>query len=103
MSTEKQSAWKGTSAERGNKWVESNDQEGVEMNEDEVLNAGELTNNDGSVVETLDTAFHDLPGYIKDHSMAGSNRADYYEAREEGKRDSEEELDYLRNQPSDKE
>lgn len=103
MSTENQPAWKGTSEERGRKWSGSENEEDVEFNEDEVLNAGELANNDGSVVETLDTAFHDLPGYIKDHSLAGSNRADYYEARSDGKSDSEEELDYLKNHQGDKE
>jgi hypothetical protein len=72
-------------------------------NEDEVLNKGEITNDDGSVVETLDTAFHNKPGMITDHSIAGSNRADYYEARSQGKSDSEEELDFLSKQPTGKE
>src|SRR4051794_6400789 len=58
----------------------------------------EVTNNDGSIIETLDTAFHNKPGYIKDHSIAGSNRADYYEARSQGKSDVEEEQDFLRQQ-----
>jgi len=57
----------------------------------------EITNNDGSVTEAFDTAFHNKPGYIIDHSLAGSNRADFYEAREHGKSDAEEELDYLSN------
>ena len=64
-------------------------------------NDEEITNNDGSVKETLDTAFHSEPGYIKDHSLAGSNRADYYEARSQGKSDVDEELDYLRNQKNE--
>ncbi len=58
----------------------------------------EITNNDGSVTEAFDTAFHNKPGYITDHSLAGSNRADFYEAREHGKSDAEEELDYLSKQ-----
>lgn len=58
----------------------------------------EVTNNDGSIIETLDTAFHNEPGYIKDHSIAGSNRADYYEARSQGESDVEEEQDYLKKQ-----
>lgn len=58
----------------------------------------EITNNDGSVKETLDTAFHDTPGYISNHSLAGSNRAEYYEKRSQGKSDTEEEQDYLREQ-----
>jgi len=58
----------------------------------------EVTNNDGSISETLDTAFHNQPGAIKNHSIAGSNRADYYEAESQGKSDAEEELDFLKNQ-----
>jgi hypothetical protein len=58
----------------------------------------EITNNDGSIIETLDTAFHNKPGVIKDHDIAGSNRAEYYEARSQGKTDSEEEQDFLRKQ-----
>lgn len=58
----------------------------------------EITNNDGSVKETLDTAFHDTPGYISNHSLAGSNRAEYYEKRSQGKSDTEEEQDYMRQQ-----
>ncbi len=64
--------------------------------EDKLMQKGEITNNDGSVVETLDTAFHNKPGMIKSHSVAGSNRADYYEAQSQGKSDSEEEMEYLR-------
>jgi len=56
----------------------------------------EVTNNDGSVKETLDTAFHDIPGYISDHSLSGSNRADYYEKRSQGMSDTEEEQEYMR-------
>jgi hypothetical protein len=58
----------------------------------------EVTNNDGSIIETLDTAFHNQPGVIKDHSPAGSNRAEYYEAKSQGKSDAEEEQDFLRKQ-----
>ena len=58
----------------------------------------EVTNNDGSIVETLDTAFHNQPGYIKDHNIAGSNRADYYEERSQGESDVDEEQDYLKKQ-----
>ena len=59
----------------------------------------EVANNDGSIIETLDTAFHGRPGMIKEHSPAGSNRADYYESRSDGKTDSEEELDAMKDQP----
>lgn len=58
----------------------------------------EVANNDGSIIETLDTAFHGEPGMIKDHSLAGSNRADYYESRSGGQSDSEEELNALKKQ-----
>ena len=58
----------------------------------------EVTNSDGSIIETLDTAFHNQPGYIKDHSIAGSNRAEYYEERSQGESDVEEEQDYLKKQ-----
>jgi len=68
---------------------------------DQILSAehteDEITNNDGSVIETLDTDFHNKPGYIHNHSLAGSNRADYYEKRSQGKSDTEEEQEYVRN------
>lgn len=57
----------------------------------------EIANNDGSVKETLDTAFHNVPGYNNDHSLAGSNRADFYEKRSQGKSDTDEEQEYMRN------
>jgi hypothetical protein len=57
----------------------------------------EITNNDGSVIETLDATFHDTPGFIGDHSIAGSNRADFYEKRSQGKSDTAEEQDYVRD------
>ena len=53
----------------------------------------DIANNDGSVFETLDTAFHDKPGHAEGESASGSNRADYYEERSYGKSDDEEELD----------
>lgn len=56
----------------------------------------EITTNDGSVIETLDTAFHGQPGWSEGENLSGSNRADYYEARSYGKSDSEEELDEIR-------
>jgi hypothetical protein len=63
----------------------------------------EITTNDGSVIETLDTAFHGKPGWSEGENVSGSNRADYYEARSYGKTDTDEELDELRernkNQP----
>src|SRR3954469_3553949 len=68
---------------------------------DQVLSAehsdDEITNNDGSVKETLDTDFHNKPGYISEHSLAGSNRADFYEKRSQGKSDVEEEQEYRRD------
>src|SRR4051794_35575999 len=68
---------------------------------DQVLSAEnsdeEIANNDGSVKETLDTDFHNKPGYISEHSLAGSNRADFYEKRSQGRSDTEEEQEYMRN------
>src|SRR5690242_18549162 len=73
----------------------NSNEEITEFYNDQVLSAehkdDEITNNDGSVIETLDTDFHNQPGYITDHSLAGSNRADYYEKRSQGKSDTEEE------------
>ena len=80
-----------------------NGEEVSQFYDEQVLSAeeqdDEVTNNDGSVKETLDTAFHDIPGYITNHSLAGSNRADYYEKRLQGKSDTEEEQDYVKNHP----
>jgi hypothetical protein len=59
-------------------------------------NTPEIAANDGSVIETLDTAFHGTPGWSEGENISGSNRADYYEARSNGKSDVEEELDELR-------
>jgi hypothetical protein len=59
-------------------------------------NTPEIATNDGSVIETLDTAFHGTPGWSEGENISGSNRADYYEARSNGKSDVEEELDELR-------
>lgn len=56
----------------------------------------EIATNDGSVIETLDTAFHGTPGWSEGENLSGSNRADYYEARSNGKSDSEEELDEIK-------
>jgi hypothetical protein len=56
----------------------------------------EIATNDGSVLETLDTAFHGTPGWSEGENPSGSNRADYYEARSNGKSDSQEELDEMR-------
>jgi hypothetical protein len=80
---------------------DENSREITEFYNDQILSAeqsdNEVTNNDGSVKETLDTAFHNTPGYISDHSLSGSNRADYYEKRSQGKSDIEEEQEYIRN------
>jgi hypothetical protein len=56
----------------------------------------EIATNDGSVIETLDTALHGTPGWSDGENISGSNRADYYEARSHGKSDTEEEMDELR-------
>lgn len=56
----------------------------------------DVATNDGSVVETLDTAFHNKPGWSEGENLSGSDRADYYEARSDGKSDAEEELDVIR-------
>jgi hypothetical protein len=84
-----------------NNTAANNSEEIIEFYNDQILSAehtdDEITNNDGSVKETLDTTFHDTPGYKSDHSVAGSNRADFYEKRSQGKSDSEEEQDYMRN------
>ena len=56
----------------------------------------EIATNDGSVIETLDTALHGIPGWSEGENISGSNRADYYEARSYGKSDSEEEMEELK-------
>ena len=56
----------------------------------------EIATNDGSVIETLDTVLHGTPGWSEGENLSGSNRADYYEARSNGKSDSQEELDEMR-------
>ena len=56
----------------------------------------EIATNDGTVIETLDTALHGTPGWAEGENPSGSSRADYYEARSNGKSDSEEELDEIR-------
>ena len=79
---------------------DSNDDVVVPARRDDQLTAGkgtpEITTDDGSVIETLDTAFHGEPGWAEGNNISGSNRADYYEARSYGKSDAEEELDDLR-------
>ena len=57
----------------------------------------EIATDDGAVIETLDTAFHNKPGVAEGLNLSGSDRADYYEARSYGKTDSEEELDTLQD------
>lgn len=67
---------------------------------DDQLTAGkgtpEITANDGSITETLDTAFHGTPGWSEGENISGSNHAGYYGAQSDDKNDTEEELDYLR-------
>lgn len=70
-----------------------------EKRADEALTTKDVATNDGSVMETLDTAFHDVPGYnSQDDNVSGSNRADYYEARSYSKSDTEEELEAKQGQ-----
>ena len=54
--------------------------------------SNDLATNDGAVVETLDTAFHNKPGVAEGENPSGSDRADYYEVRADGKSDAEEEV-----------
>jgi hypothetical protein len=61
----------------------------------------DVATNDGSVLETLDTAFHNVPGYSSGENFSGSNRVDYYEARSQSKSDTEEELDVRREMEND--
>lgn len=93
-------------AEQLDQPVQGKDKQQAEMNsgessgKDHPFMAGnetpEIATNDGSVIETLDTAFHGKPGWSEGENLSGSNRADYYEARSYGKSDAEEELDELR-------
>lgn len=53
----------------------------------------DLAANDGSISETLDTAFHQKPSVAEGENPSGSDRADYYEARSQGQSDAKEELD----------
>lgn len=55
--------------------------------------SNDLATNDGSIAETLDTAFHNKPGVAEGENPSGSDRADYYEARSQGESDAKEELD----------
>lgn len=64
---------------------------------DERNTNNDVATNDGSVLETLDTAFHDVPGFSGGENPSGSNRADYYEARSQSKSDTEEELEARRD------
>lgn len=100
MPTEQGSPLQDLPEDYTNNQIRHKAEEGL-LDEDKVINNHELANDDGSIVETLDTAFHGEPGMIDGHSIAGSNRADYYEARSQGKSDSEEELEVLRKQKSD--
>jgi hypothetical protein len=68
---------------------------------DEVPSNKDVATNDGSLLETLDTAFHNVPGYSNGENFSGSNRADYYEARSQSKSDTEEELDVRREMDND--
>ncbi|MDQ3844560.1 MAG: hypothetical protein M3342_11185 [Bacteroidota bacterium] len=61
----------------------------------------EIATNDGSVTETLDTAFHGTPGWSEGENLSGSNRADYYESRSYGKTDVEEELEARKKEQSE--
>lgn len=60
----------------------------------------DLATNDGSVLETLDTAFHNKPGVAEGENISGSDRADYYESRAQGKSDAEEEANELGKKPN---
>jgi hypothetical protein len=70
---------------------------------DEGSSNKDVATNDGSVLETLDTAFHNVPGYSysSGENFSGSNRVDYYEARSQSKSDTEEELDVRREMEND--
>lgn len=52
----------------------------------------DLATNDGGVIETLDTAFHNRPGVAEGINPSGSNRSDYYEGRSYGQSDAAEEM-----------
>jgi hypothetical protein len=54
--------------------------------------SNDLATNDGGVIETLDSAFHNKPGEVERTALEGSNRADYFEAYPNGKSDAEEEV-----------
>jgi hypothetical protein len=56
------------------------------------LPSNDLATNDGSVIETLDTVFHNRSEAAESKDLAGSNRADYYEAHPNGQSDAEEEV-----------
>src|ERR1051325_11487152 len=48
----------------------------------------DLATNDGGIVETLDTAFHNKPSVTEGINPSGSNRADYYEGKSYGQSDA---------------
>lgn len=54
--------------------------------------SNDLATNDGAVVETLDTAFHNKPGVSERENPSASDRADLYERRPDGNSDAEEEV-----------
>ena len=86
--------------------IDPEQQESGNQDDQESLTAGnytaEIATNDGSVVETLDTAFHGKPGWSEGENPSGSNRADYYEARSTGKSDTEEEVEALKKEGNQK-
>lgn len=65
------------------------------------LSDNDVATNSGSTINTLDTAFHDIPDHLND-PLSGSNRADLYETRSYGKTDAEEEMDVLRKNQQQK-
>lgn len=54
--------------------------------------SNDLATNDGGVIGTLDTAFHNKAGVDENTNLGGSNRADYYEKQPNGQSDAEEEV-----------
>lgn len=85
----------------GKKAAKATNEDVFANNDEQVLpvepTGDEVTNNDGSLIETLDAAFHNKSGFTADDS----NRADQYETRSQGKSDAEEEQDFLSKQHTD--
>ena len=54
--------------------------------------SNDLATNDGGVIGTLDTAFHNKSGVAESTNLSGSNRADYYETPAYGQSNAEEEV-----------